>query len=90
MEEKDGEVIKVEGLTALPLLNSSTIAVAINGKKKSKYVVKWALDKFVTEGKVCFKLLHVRPRITCVPTPSKLFIYTLLCLIIDLFESFLK
>lgn len=74
MEEKDGVVIKVEGLSALPLLNSSTIAVAINGKKKSKYVVKWALDKFVPEGKVCFKLLHVRPRIVGVPTPMGSFI----------------
>ncbi|XP_009771774.1 U-box domain-containing protein 35-like [Nicotiana sylvestris] len=69
MEEKDGVVTKVEGLSALNPLNSSTIAVAINGKKKSKYVVSWALDKFVPEGKVCFKLLHVRPCITGVPTP---------------------
>lgn len=72
MEEKDG--VKVEGLSALPSVNSSTIAVAINGKKKSKYVVRWALDKFVPEGKVCFKLLHVRPRIIGVPTPMGSFI----------------
>ncbi|KAF3614355.1 hypothetical protein FXO38_35729 [Capsicum annuum] len=74
MEEKDEAVTKVEGLSALPPLNSSTIAVAINGKKKSKHVVRWALDKFVPEGKVCFKLLHVRPRITGVPTPMGNFI----------------
>lgn len=87
MEEKDG--VKVEGLSALPSVNSSTIVVAINGKKKSKYVVRWALDKFVPEGKVCFKLLHVRQRIIGVPTPSKLFICTLLYLNIDYFECFL-
>ncbi|KAK4351174.1 hypothetical protein RND71_030487 [Anisodus tanguticus] len=74
MEKKDGVVTKVEGLSALPQLNSSTIAVAINGKKKSKYVVRWALDRFVPEGKVCFKLLHVRPCITGVPTPMGSFI----------------
>ncbi|KAK4363489.1 hypothetical protein RND71_018730 [Anisodus tanguticus] len=74
MEEKNGVVTKVEGLSALPPLNTSTIAVAINGKKKSEYVVKWALDKFVPEGKVCFKLLHVRPRITGVPTAMGSFI----------------
>lgn len=74
MEEKDGVVTKVEGLGSLPSLNSSAIAVAINGKKKSKYVVMWALDKFVPEGKVCFKLLHVRPRITGVPTPMGSFL----------------
>lgn len=66
MEEKDG--------TALPSFNSSTIAVAINGKKKSKYVFTWALDKFVPQGKVCFQLLHVRPRIIAVPTPMGSFI----------------
>lgn len=53
---------------------SQIVAVAINGNRKSKYVVKWALDKFVSEGNTIFKLLHVRPSITTVPTPSKLFL----------------
>lgn len=54
-----------------PLLppTSALVAVAINGGRKSKYVVRWALDKFVAEGEVSFKLLHVRPKITVVPTP---------------------
>ncbi|XP_055827030.1 U-box domain-containing protein 35-like isoform X2 [Solanum dulcamara] len=73
MEEKNEVVTKVEGLSPLPSVNSSTIAVAINGKKKSKCVVRWALDKFVPEGKVCFKLLHVRPPIIGVPTPMTAF-----------------
>lgn len=38
--------------------------LAIKGGRKSKYVVKWALEKFVPEGIVYFKLLHVRPVIS--------------------------
>lgn len=60
----------VDGLDALPL---PIVAIAINGNSNSRYVVKWALDKFVHEGNLLFKLLHVRPRITTVPSPSKLF-----------------
>lgn len=60
----------VEGLISLP---PPVVAVAINGNSNSKYVLKWALDKFVLEGNLLFKLLHVRPRITTIPTPSKLF-----------------
>nr|GMC61869.1 U-box domain-containing protein 35-like [Ipomoea batatas] len=59
----------MEGLNALPHSPSLVVAVAINGKSKSKYVVNWALDKFVPEGKILFKLLHVRPVISAVPTP---------------------
>ncbi|KAF5731047.1 U-box domain-containing protein 35-like [Tripterygium wilfordii] len=51
-----------------PCLPSLTVAIAINGKRESKYVVKWALEKFVTEAKVVFKLIHIRPEITSVPT----------------------
>lgn len=65
MEESE----TVEGLLPLP---SPVVAIAINGNSNSKYIVQWALDKFVPEGNV-FKLLYVRPRITAVPTPSKLF-----------------
>lgn len=60
----------VEGLLLLP---PPVVAIAINGHSNSKYVVQWALDKFVLEGNALFKLLHVRPRITAIPTPSKLF-----------------
>lgn len=61
---------------ALPLLppppsSFPTVFVALSGSRKSKYVVTWALEKFGPEGNVGFKLLHIHPRITCVPTPSK-------------------
>ncbi|XP_062164279.1 U-box domain-containing protein 35-like [Alnus glutinosa] len=63
-----GEIEADDKLAQLPFL-SSVVAVAIDGTRKSKYVVRWALEKFVPEGKVIFKLIHVRPRITGVPTP---------------------
>ncbi|KAF8054635.1 hypothetical protein N665_1322s0019 [Sinapis alba] len=49
--------------------SSHTVFVALSGSRKSKYVVKWALEKFAPEGNVGFKLLHIHPRITSVPTP---------------------
>lgn len=48
-----------------------TVAVAVNGSKNSKYAVKWALEKFIPEGRVSLLILHVRPKITRVPSPSK-------------------
>ncbi|CAA2968021.1 U-box domain-containing 35-like [Olea europaea subsp. europaea] len=56
-------------MEGLPPPTSSIVAVAITGSRKSKHKVKWALEKFVPEGEVCFKLLHVRPLITRIPTP---------------------
>ncbi|KAK6131824.1 hypothetical protein DH2020_034442 [Rehmannia glutinosa] len=62
-----------DGLNGLkPSAISSVVAVAINGGKKSKYVIKWALENLIPEGgpeHVCFKLLHVFPEISIVPTP---------------------
>ncbi|KAJ7949484.1 U-box domain-containing protein kinase family protein [Quillaja saponaria] len=49
--------------------SSPVVAVAIKGNRKSKYVVMWALNKFVPEGRIIFKLIHVRAGITGVPTP---------------------
>lgn len=49
------------------------IAIALNGGAKSKYIVRWIVEKFIPEGKVAFKLLHVFPKITGVPTPSKFY-----------------
>nr|CAD1820636.1 unnamed protein product [Ananas comosus var. bracteatus] len=46
-----------------------TVAIAVNGSKSSRCAVKWALEKFVPEGRILFRLLHVRPKITMVPTP---------------------
>lgn len=72
------EVEADEDLTPLPS-SSSVVAVAINGKRKSKYVVNWALEKFGPEEKVIFKLIHVRERIISVPTPSKLCTFRSIC-----------
>ncbi|KAF4364939.1 hypothetical protein F8388_020653 [Cannabis sativa] len=47
---------------------SSEIGIAINGNKNSKYMVQWALNKFVPEGNINIKLIHVHPRILTVPT----------------------
>ncbi|XP_020240250.1 U-box domain-containing protein 35 isoform X1 [Cajanus cajan] len=49
--------------------SSSVVALAIKGNKKSKYVVQWALNKFVPEGMIVFKLIHVHAGIKGVPTP---------------------
>ncbi|XP_010548832.1 PREDICTED: U-box domain-containing protein 52-like [Tarenaya hassleriana] len=48
---------------------SKAVAIAISGKKKSKYIVFWALEKFIPDGVSSFKLLYVRPPILTVPTP---------------------
>ncbi|KAJ8442038.1 hypothetical protein Cgig2_007876 [Carnegiea gigantea] len=47
------------------------VAVGLTGGRKSKYILRWAMDKFLPEGNgnVTFKLLHVYPKITAVPTP---------------------
>ncbi|KAL0727064.1 hypothetical protein Bca4012_023157 [Brassica carinata] len=54
---------------SLALPPSFTVFVALSEGKKNKNVVTWALDKFAPEGNVGFKLLHIHPRITSVPTP---------------------
>ncbi|XVF54924.1 hypothetical protein PTKIN_Ptkin05aG0219800 [Pterospermum kingtungense] len=66
MEKKEIEEAEVE--LELPPPPTLTIGIAINGDRKSKYVVKWALEKFISEDNVAFKLLHVRAKITSVPT----------------------
>ncbi|KAH0902228.1 hypothetical protein HID58_041731, partial [Brassica napus] len=48
---------------------SHTIFVALSESRKNKNVVTWALEKFAPEANVGFKLLHIHPRITSVPTP---------------------
>lgn len=53
----------------------SVVALAIKGTKKSKYVVQWTLNKFVPEGMIIFKLIHVHAGITGVPTPSNMSVY---------------
>lgn len=53
---------------------TSAVALAIKGNKKSKYVVQWALNKFVPEGMIIFKLIHVHAGIKGVPTPSNIYV----------------
>lgn len=50
---------------------SSCVAVAVVGcrDKNSEHAVKWALDKLVMKGEG-LRLIHVRPSIKAVPTPS--------------------
>lgn len=51
--------------------NYLNVGIAINGNKSSKYVVRWALDKFAPEGNAIMKLIHVRLRILGVPSKPK-------------------
>ncbi|KAL4178634.1 hypothetical protein AMTRI_Chr13g83240 [Amborella trichopoda] len=67
--------IQEEEETHIPQpLSPLTVAIVVNGNRDSKYAVKWALEKFIPEGRISFKLLHVRPRITRIPTPMGNFI----------------
>ncbi|CAD5196894.1 unnamed protein product [Musa acuminata subsp. malaccensis] len=68
-EGKDFSIGEMEEGNRLVHDSLSTVALAIDGTKKSKYVIQWALNKFRDEGRVMFKLLHVRPRIKMIPTP---------------------
>lgn len=70
--DADGNIVSQRSSSS-----SSVVALAIKGNKKSKYVVQWALNKFVPEGMIIFKLIHVHANIQGVPTPSNAF----LCLI---------
>lgn len=47
------------------------VGVALTCSRKSKFILKWALDKFLPEGDVTFKLIYVYPKITIVPTASE-------------------
>lgn len=68
IEEAAGEIGEMEALAV------STVAVALSGSRSSRHALKWALDKFVPEGRVLFRILHVRPPVTMVPTPMGNFI----------------
>lgn len=67
MEEKTSQIEALKTLAA----SENSVVIAISGSRRSKYVVNWALDKFIPQGQIFFKLLHVRPNIVAVPTPSK-------------------
>ncbi|KAK4385168.1 U-box domain-containing protein 52 [Sesamum angolense] len=63
----------IDGLNGLrPSTVSFVVGIAINCGKRSKYVIRWALENLIPDGgpeQVCFKLIHVFPEITTVPTP---------------------
>ncbi|XP_077235351.1 U-box domain-containing protein 35-like [Tasmannia lanceolata] len=63
------EIHDVEEELALSSPLILTVAVAVNGNRNSKFAVKWALEKFSPQGRVLFKMIHVRPKIDMVPTP---------------------
>lgn len=65
------EIAESEGRFVLPTPSHyMNVGIAINGNKNSKYIVRWALDKFVPEGNVAVKLIHVRSKIVTVPTAT--------------------
>ncbi|KAL6606243.1 hypothetical protein ACP70R_041896 [Stipagrostis hirtigluma subsp. patula] len=68
IEEDGGEAVEMEAPAV------STVAVAVSGSRSSRHALKWALDKLVPEGRALFRILHVRPAITMVPTPMGNFI----------------
>lgn len=59
----------IKGVEELATPSYLVVALAVNGSKKTKHVVRWALDKFVPEGMLLFKLFFIRPIITRIPTP---------------------
>ncbi|WVZ82679.1 hypothetical protein U9M48_029917 [Paspalum notatum var. saurae] len=68
IEEAAGEMGEMEAPAV------STVAVAVSGSRSSRHALKWALDKFVPEGRALFRILHVRQPVTMVPTPMGNFI----------------
>ncbi|KAJ0100006.1 hypothetical protein Patl1_20723 [Pistacia atlantica] len=68
------EIVEPKGELTLPPPPAFIVAIAVKGNRKSKNVISWTLEKFVPEGITLFKLLHVCPRITAVPTPMGNFI----------------
>jgi hypothetical protein len=58
----------VQRLAAMEAPVCRTVAMAFSG---SRYALKWALENFLPEGRVLFRILHVRPAITMVPTQSE-------------------
>ncbi|XP_043716109.1 U-box domain-containing protein 35-like isoform X2 [Telopea speciosissima] len=63
------EILEAEDNIALPLLPPLTVAVAISGSGQSNSILRWALETFIPEGRILFKLLHVRPKVSTIPSP---------------------
>lgn len=49
--------------------SSITIGLAVSSSNSSKYAVKWALKNFGGTERTRFMLIHVRQKVTLVPTP---------------------
>ncbi|XP_071734326.1 U-box domain-containing protein 52-like [Rutidosis leptorrhynchoides] len=64
--ENDGMIKRVDELV---IPSYSVVALAVNESRKSEVIVKWALDKFVSEGILSLKLFFIRPKILGIPTP---------------------
>ncbi|KAJ3696220.1 hypothetical protein LUZ60_001597 [Juncus effusus] len=63
------------------LKGSGVVAVAIDNDKNSQHALKWAADHLLTRGQI-FYLLHVRRKITSVPTPGEFFYLLIGCLFV--------
>lgn len=63
------EILENSQELELSLSHPLVVLLAVKRSKNSKYAIKWALEKFLLEKGVLFKLLHVRAPITKVPTP---------------------
>uniref|UniRef100_A0A0A9FDI7 UspA domain-containing protein n=1 Tax=Arundo donax TaxID=35708 RepID=A0A0A9FDI7_ARUDO len=48
---------------------ASIIGLAVSSSKSSKYAVKWALKNFCDRERTRLMLIHVRQKVTLVPTP---------------------
>lgn len=46
---------------------NSMVAVAVDGDRNSQYALRWAGDHLLARGQI-FYLLHIRRKITSVPT----------------------
>lgn len=66
----------IKGVDELATPSCLVVAIAVSESRKNKYVVRWALDKFVPEGMLLFKLFFIRPKINRIPTPSEFFYFT--------------
>lgn len=80
---------KAEGENELQRAPSTVVAIGIKGSKKSKSILQWALKRFVPEGRIMFKLIHVHASIKGVPTPSKhmSFCFSCFCYLQGLFDA---
>jgi hypothetical protein len=61
---------------------NSVVAVAVDSDRNSQYALRWAGDHLLAPGHI-FYLLHIRRKISAVPTPGKI------CVVFVAFPLFL-